>query len=248
MHLQLWQVHFSYSWYDVATRAHSAACQRAHGCGVRLVNITILQLASWLCGLCIFWSVDSPCNDKACLYCLSFQCYCTDPWYQWAKRCHIPHVERREKRLLPDDSEGFTATAVLGVPACHSHVWWEELCRQVQTRGDLTAAWVSTLISFLWMNERHLLMNSASVVFTIYQLSLVWGRGTPLPPLVHLLPHLFPFYFSLSFIGFTCFLLLSIPSLSTRIVSLRFQAGGRRRRPNPGLVCFFCVICVICIP
>ena len=52
--------------------------------------------------------------------------------------------------------------------------------------------------------------------------SPVWGQGTPLP-LVHLLPHLFPlFYFSLSFIGFTYFLLLSIPSLSTRIVPLRF--------------------------
>ena len=48
-----------------------------------------------------------------------------------------------------------------------------------------------------------------------------------------------PFFFSLSFIGFTYFLLLSIPSLSTRIVPLRFQAGGRRRRPNLGLVCFF---------
>ena len=45
-----------------------------------------------------------------------------------------------------------------------------------------------------------------------------------------------PFYFSLSFIGFTYFLLLSITSLSTRIVPLRFQAGGRRRRPNLGLV------------
>ena len=68
----------------------------------------------------------------------------------------------------------------------------------------------------------------------------VWGRGTPLPPcpLVHLL-HLFPFYFSLSFIGFTYFLLLSIPSLSTRIVPLRFQAGGRGRRPNLDLVFLF---------
>ena len=74
----------------------------------------------------------------------------------------------------------------------------------------------------------------------------VWGRGTPSPfPLVHLLRHLlFFFYFSLSFIGFTYFLLLSIPSLSTRIVPLRFQAGGRRKRPNLGLVCFVCVICI----
>ena len=74
----------------------------------------------------------------------------------------------------------------------------------------------------------------------------VWGRGTPLPPC----PSFPLFYFSLSFIGVTYFLLLSIPSLSTRIVPLRFQAGGRRRRPNLGLVSFFFVwvICVICIP
>ena len=66
----------------------------------------------------------------------------------------------------------------------------------------------------------------------------VWGRGTPLP-LVHLFPHLFPLYFYLSFIGFTYFLLLSIPSFSTRIIPLRFQAGGRRRRPNLGFsFCF----------
>jgi len=45
------------------------------------------------------------------------------------------------------------------------------------------------------------------------------------------------FSFSLSFIGFTYFLLLSIPSLSARIVPLRFQAGGRRKRPNLVLVC-----------
>ena len=53
-----------------------------------------------------------------------------------------------------------------------------------------------------------------------------------------------PFYFSLSFIGFTYFLLLSIPSLSTRIVPLRFQAGGRRRRPYLGLVCV--LLCNLC--
>ena len=61
--------------------------------------------------------------------------------------------------------------------------------------------------------------------------------GHPSSPLVHLSP----FYFSLSFIGFTYFLLLSIPSLSTRIVPLHFHVGGRRRRPNLGLVCFFFV-------
>ena len=76
------------------------------------------------------------------------------------------------------------------------------------------------------------------------------GAGAPshFPPflLVHLLRHLL--FFPLSFIGFTYFLLLSIPSLSIRIVPLCFQAGGRRRRPNLGLVVFCSLICVICIP
>ena len=73
----------------------------------------------------------------------------------------------------------------------------------------------------------------------------VWGRGTPLPPLSIYFLIFSPFHFFLSFIGFTCFLLLSIPPLSTRIVPLRFQAGGRRRRPNLGLVSFLCV-CDLC--
>ena len=76
----------------------------------------------------------------------------------------------------------------------------------------------------------------------------VWGRDTlPFPPftLVHLLRHLlFFFTFPFFFIGFTYCLLLSIPSLSTRIVPLRFQAGGCRRRPNLDLVCYVCVICI----
>ena len=68
------------------------------------------------------------------------------------------------------------------------------------------------------------------------------GTGAPLSPLFIYFLIFSPFYFSLSFIGFTYFLLLSISSLSTRIVPLRFQAGGRRRRPNLGLVCvLFCI-------
>ena len=50
--------------------------------------------------------------------------------------------------------------------------------------------------------------------------------------------YLFPFL-----VHFTCFLLLSIRSLSTRIVPLRFQAWGQRRRPNLGLVCFVLWLC-----
>ena len=60
-------------------------------------------------------------------------------------------------------------------------------------------------------------------------LASVWGRGTPLPPCPFTCSSFPPFYFSLSFVGFTYFLLLSIPSLTTRIVPLRFQAGGRRK-------------------
>ena len=72
----------------------------------------------------------------------------------------------------------------------------------------------------------------------------VWGWGTPLPPCPFTSSYFPPFYFSLSFIGFTYFLLLSIPSLSTRIVPLRFQAGGRRRRPNLSSVCV--LLCNLC--
>ena len=50
--------------------------------------------------------------------------------------------------------------------------------------------------------------------------------------------------FSFHFHWLYLFLLLSIPSLSTRIAPLRFQAGGRRKRPNLGLICYVCVICI----
>ena len=71
------------------------------------------------------------------------------------------------------------------------------------------------------------------------------GVGAPLfSPLSIYFLIFSPFYFSLSFIGFTYFLLLSIPSLSTKIAPLRFQAGGRRKRPNLGLACFLFVLSV----
>ena len=70
------------------------------------------------------------------------------------------------------------------------------------------------------------------------------GPGHPSSPLSIYFLIFSTFYFSLSFIGFTYFLLLSIPPLSTRIVPLRFQAGGRRRRPNLCLVCV--LLCNLC--
>ena len=70
--------------------------------------------------------------------------------------------------------------------------------------------------------------------------SPVWGRGTlPFSP-CPFTSSSFVLFFTFPF---TYFLLLSISSLSTRIVPLRFQAGGRRKRPNLGLVCFVCGIC-----
>ena len=73
------------------------------------------------------------------------------------------------------------------------------------------------------------------------------GPGHPSNPLSIYFLIFSPFYFPLSFIGFTYFLLLSIPSFSTRIVPLRFQAGGRRRRPNLVLVSFFVLYFVLSV-
>jgi len=57
--------------------------------------------------------------------------------------------------------------------------------------------------------------------------------------LVYSFSHLLLF-FAFSLFPHSLYIFSSIvhPSLSTRIVPLRFQAGGRRRRPNLGLVCF----------
>ena len=63
------------------------------------------------------------------------------------------------------------------------------------------------------------------------------GLGRPLSPLsLHLL--VFCSVLLVPFLdGCNYFLLLSIPFLSTRIVPLRFQARGRSKRPNLGIVC-----------
>ena len=89
-------------------------------------------------------------------------------------------------------------------------------------------------------------------VCALYEFTLIYmprvGPGHPSSPLVHLLPHLFPFLFFPFFHWLYLFSSFVHPSLSTRIVPLRFQAGGRRRRPNLGLVSFFCfvLLCNLC--
>ena len=100
---------------------------------------------------------------------------------------------------------------------------------------------------FLFLSVEYLTLSTSNThSFDIFHDTPRVGPGHPSSPLVHLLSHLFPFLLFSFFHWFYLFLLLSIPSLSTRIVSLRFQAGGCRRRPNLGLVCFlFCTLCYL---
>ena len=99
--------------------------------------------------------------------------------------------------------------------------------QKVDTRQTTLTRWYMSKRVNIWFSERSRLVHP------------------PLFPLLHLLHLLLFLYFSFSFIGLTYFLLLSIPSLSTRIVPLRFQAGGRRKRPNLGLV--WCVWFVLSV-
>jgi len=69
--------------------------------------------------------------------------------------------------------------------------------------------------------------------------------GHPFSPSSLSFPRLLLFLLFPLLVGLNYFLLLSIPFLSTRIVSLLFQAGGRRKRPNLGLVC--CVYFVLSV-
>ena len=52
--------------------------------------------------------------------------------------------------------------------------------------------------------------------------------------------------FTFPFLSLALSIFFFCPSLSflPRIVPLHFQAGGRRKQPNLGLVCFVCFICI----
>jgi len=70
---------------------------------------------------------------------IALNSFAADPRCQWTEWNHIPHVERWEKRFLPDCCKGSRTATVLCVQTCHSHVWWEKLRRQISTGGDFTA-------------------------------------------------------------------------------------------------------------
>ena len=116
--------------------------------------------------------------------------------------------------------------------------------RLIRTLSNAQAVQVVSDASFDAHDEDAVLchLSSSAVISSV---APCWVGAPLFPPCPFTSSSFPPFYFSLFFIGFTYFLLLSIPSLFTRIVPLRYQAGGRRRRPN---LVFCCVICVICIP
>jgi len=87
-------------------------------------------------------------------------------------------------------------------------------------------------------HSQPLMLRPQYIKHSLWVQSPAWGRGIPFP-LVPLLPLLLLFLLFPILGGFNYFLLLSIPYLSTRIVPLCFQVGGRRKRPNLGLVCSF---------
>jgi len=157
---------------------------------------------------------------------------------------------------------GHTVTPGLVIPACDSGGCRWRVCLQIKDNSTVSnLRTFSGTVTNMDGNQEYILkklgMYYTRVSFT--QLYLVVGMCVTLckfvccyiyvswylPSIKHLL--LFITSSLISFlIHFTYFLLLSIRSLSTRIVPLRFLAWGRRRRPNLGLVCF-CVMIMLSV-
>ena len=125
-----------------------------------------------------------------------------------------------------------------GTAACRGATWW------MLGEGRTTEAG-EDVTRHGWETEPATdvpgLMLVVSVVTIVTDFTLqfpTWGRDIPFPPCPFTSPS-FALFLLFPFLGgFNYFLLLSIPFLSTRRVPLRFQAGGRRKRPNLGLVCW----------
>jgi len=120
---------------------------------------------------------------------------------------------------------------VLAFKLSNNNKWWWWIWMVAVFTGELA-------IQVGWLAVRfvgHLVLSRHSA----------WGQSTPshpFPPLsIHFIFYSFllsPFPFLIRFIYF----LLSIPSLCTRIVPLRFQAEGRRRRPFSLFVSILCYL------
>ena len=132
---------------------------------------------------------------------------------------------------------------------CTCYWWWRCVWEQVVQRLNIKVdhLGIESITCWLIMTPMSLHYPPHYHTILVKQSRVNGGARAPLfPPCPFTSSSFPPFYFSLCFIGFTYFLLLSIPSLSTRIVPLHFQAGGRRRRPNLGLVCvLFCTLCYL---
>jgi len=137
----------------------------------------------------------------------------------------------------------FSGVTKLGVTWC-SNWWCHPIFSSKQWRLLNSHRPLESDDLFLLLHCRH--SRPLRLPASFVQCSAPRGAGALPFPLVPSLPRLLlylPFFF---LVGFNYLLLLSIPFLSTRIVPLRFQARGYRKRPNLGLVC--CVYFVICIP
>ena len=87
---------------------------------------------------------------------------------------------------------------------------------------DISVHVVNTWMHPCITEQRESWLNNKTDYIAFYSLSLRVGPGHPSSPLSIYFLIFSLFYFSPSFIGFTYFLLLSVPSLCTRIVPLRF--------------------------
>jgi len=123
--------------------------------------------------------------------------------------------------------------------------WWWSGVGDLETINMLAKhtalkCWIATEMRWYNVTHYYIIIVTVSILICRYmqQSGALWHRSVSLNR-AQLVADV-----SLSFIGFTHFLLLSIPSLSTRIVPLCFQAGGCRRRPNLGLVSV--LLCNLC--
>jgi len=174
-----------------------------------------------MCGYSLAWTGPDVTRQLRVVVCVGFW------WQHGSAQCYSSRQQAVDRH-----SHRWSCCVYISPTECSrfQRFAWSRLQQQLL----VSVQWLIVLIFLVTQCLLHAV--SFCPVLQPSRHSPIWGRGTPLSLLVHLLPHLLPF-FSLSFIGFTYFLLSSIPSLSTRIVPLRFQAGGRRKRPNLGLVC-----------